>query len=208
MLLFCPHCHTVLNINKNIPKNNKETPLSQVTPDDVSDDNKSENEESDEDIDKLSEVIQDIIDDKDIESSRFDEINTELLSKNKIYQSLDKKNKSLIQSKIMGHVEIVNDSIKAYYVCDTCKYNEIIEPKSLIVSRIGNEGNTDYVNYSRLSNKIYDSCLPVTRNYICPNEECPTITQNETKEAVFYRVGMSMQTWYTCKLCKHYWKGE
>ena len=219
-MLFCPNCDNILNISKNPPKNNLGVINNVATPDTISDsdiEKNTEKEKNDENI-KQNELFEDVINKllagEVVSDSVLTEINFIQLTKNKVYQKLDKKQKSLVQSKLSSFIEKLDDATNAYYFCKNCMYSKIIEAGSLIVSSAGGSKDlttTKYVNFNKLKNRIYSKSLPITRNYICINDKCDTHKTDKNKkdkEAVFYRLGTSMQVWYTCKVCKSYWQGE
>jgi hypothetical protein len=215
-MLFCPNCDNILNISKNPPKNNLGAINNTSTPNTVSDSD-SEKERDDENIrqnELFEEVINKLLAGEVVSDSALTEINSTQLIKNKAFQKLDKKQKSLIQSKLASFTEKLDDATNAYYFCKNCMYSKIIEAGSLIVSRVGGSKDlttTKYVNFNKLKNRIHSKSLPITRNYICINDKCDTHKTDKNKkdkEAVFYRLGTSMQVWYTCKACGSYWQGE
>jgi hypothetical protein len=152
-------------------------------------------------IDKLSkgEVVSD---------SMLIDVRMDQVIKHKSYQKLDKKLKAQIQSKLSTYTDKIDDSISAYYSCKNCLYSKIIDPETLIISRINGNSSNNYINLDKLKNRIHSKILPVSRNYICVNKKCPTNEKGETKEAVFFRISGSLQVWYTCKVCESYWKGQ
>lgn len=213
---FCPNCNNILDISKNPPKyknihhEKPEQTENVPTPSTMSDVNDIESETKIEETeDKLyMDVINKLNNDEEIPDSMLSEIKMDQLIKNKLYQQLDKKTKSQFQAKLMSYNDKVDDAVSAYYYCKNCMYFKTIEAGSLIISRTNGVSSNNYMNLDRLKNRIYSKILPITRDYICINEKCPTNTKNETKEAVFFRVSGSMQVWYTCKLCNYYWKGQ
>jgi len=211
-MLFCPNCNNILDISKNPPKAHQQTPVDIMTPNTVShsdaDDDKEQNNKS---LMGPESIINKIINDEHIDDDIFNTIKMDFIVKSEMYQKLDKKSKSKIQSKISSLLEKMDESTGAYYFCKNCMYSKSIEPGALIVSRVNAGASTDYINYDKLKNRAKSKILPITRNYICINEKCDTNKKGKDrkqKEAVFYRVGNSIQVWYTCKICGSYWKGE
>ena len=202
-MLFCPSCHNTLTISKNPPKNKQLGRIDLTTPQNV-----SEITETTEEIDVISKLIKQIASGEPYDDSLLNELKLEQITKHKDFISLDKKTKSLIQEKVTTHNEKVDDSVGAYYVCRNCMFSKNIEPKSLIMSRMGSGNTNSYINLEKLENRKYSKILPLTRNYICPNKNCGTNKDKVDKEAVFFRVSGSMQVWYTCRICGNCWKGQ
>jgi len=219
-MLFCPNCDNILNISKNPPKSSNLGVIGNLsTPDTISNSSDSdmdiEKENDDKQIELFEQTITKLLAGEIIPDSTLSEINFIQLTKNKTYQKLDKKQKSLIQSKLSSYIEKMDDATNAYYFCKNCLYSKIIDAGSLIVTRAAGGGAdttvTKYVNFNKLRNRIYNKSLPITRNYICINDKCDTNKTDKLrkdKEAVFYRLGTSIQVWYTCKVCGNSWQGE
>ena len=212
-MLFCPNCDNILNISKNPPKNKQlSNQLDLGTPDNITD---SEDDEKSEKVEKVAveandaieEIINMLANSENITDSVLSDLKMEQITKHKTYQKLDKKKKTQILAKLIPFYEKIEDAVGAYYSCKNCMYSKAIEPGSLIVSRMNGNTSTGYMNLDRLENRKYSKILPLTRNYICNNKKCPT---NETgpnrkpKEAVFIRIKVNMQAWYTCTLCGRY----
>lgn len=208
-MLFCPNCNNILDISKNPPKNNQQSYSQNLsTPNTISNTDTDTNNE-DQIPDMIDDVIDKLLQEVIISDSILSEIKMEQLIKSKKYQKLDKKQKSQVQSKLISLIEKIDDSINTYYFCKNCMYSKLIDPGSLIISRIGIGSVTEYINLDRLKNRVYSKILPITRNYICINEKCDTNRKDDkrkSKEAVFYRIGNNMQIWYSCKICESYWQ--
>lgn len=217
-MLFCPNCNNILNISKNPPKKKLDIIGNLTTPDTISesyDEKIVEPEKNDKQNETYDQLIDKLINEEVIPDSILLDINFTQFTKSKSFQKLDKKQKSLIQTKLSSYIEKIDDATNAYYFCKNCLYSKIIDAGSLIITRVAGGTNdttvTKYVNFNKLKNRIYDKSLPVTRNYICINNKCDTNKTDNTRkdrEAVFYRLGTSMQVWYTCKVCGNSWQGE
>lgn len=218
---FCPTCNNILNITKNPPKNKQIGQIDDVgvgTPDTVSD-SANENKIVDKIVDnvidnvvddakKIDQIILKLSNDQNVTENEMIDFKLEQFIKNKIYQKLDKKTKPIVQAKLIAFYEKIEDSTSAYYHCVICSYTKPIESGMLVASRT-NYGDTKiYLNTDKLKNKVNNSILPYTRNYICINKNCISHTDHTKREAVMYRIGNSIQVWYTCCECKNSWKGE
>lgn len=238
-MLFCPNCDNILNISKNPPK--KKNVVNVQVSDNDTENSKSDGEQSDSDMsvnsddaikiannkkteseqtnEKYEEFVRNIIvnmlNNETISDDLLNEVRLDRLTKSKSFQDLDKKQKNIINGKLSGLIDKIDDSISAYYECTNCAYSKLIEPGSKILTRANaviNSSNNEIVHLDRLINKQYSKILPITRNYICINPKCHTNSKDakirKPREAVFYRNGRNLQVWYTCKVCGSYWKGE
>lgn len=213
-MLYCPNCDNVLNISKNPPKIKQVLNMNTETPDEISGTGDEQNEdielEAEVNIDnnKLEDIIVKLANDEIVPETELTEFKLEQITKNKTYQKLEKKKKSKIHTKLVQFFEKIEDAVGAYYSCKNCMYSKAIESGSLIISRNNGSTLTNYINLEQLENRKNSKILPLTRNYICPNQKCKTNTSGTDKEAVFYRMNGSMQVWYTCRVCGSFWKGN
>ena len=206
-MLYCPHCHNILDVSKNPPTNNPSSnqQLGAYTPTTVSEDDMVQGNSVDDIIDK-------ILNNSEITNQMISNIRLDQITKSEKYKALGKKQKSTIQNKYAEIVDKIGESTNAFYFCRNCMYSEPITSGALVVSRISGKSSSNYVNVEKFKNKVYSQILPYTRNYICINENCETNHKDpkkrKIKEAVFYRVGNSMQVAYTCTVCNSYWNGS
>lgn len=206
-MLYCPHCHNILDVSKNPPTNNPSSnqQLGAYTPTTVSEDDIVQGN-------SVDDIIEKILNDSEITNQMVSNIRLDQITKSEKYKALGKKQKSLIQNKYAEIVDKISDSVNAFYFCRNCMYSEPITSGALVISRISGKSSSNYVNVEKFKNKIHSQILPYTRNYICINENCDTNHKDpkkrKIKEAVFYRVGNSMQVAYTCSVCNSYWNGS
>jgi len=206
--MFCPNCNNVLDISKTSLKNSKLSAIISETPTTVSDVEETETETETE-KDNISEIINNLLNDIVVDEKNIQLYNMDEFLKHSEYLKLDKKQKTIIQNKLTMYFGKIDDSINAYYVCSNCTYSKGIESGSIIMSKNGISNTLElYINYDKLKNKIYSKVLPITKNFICINDKCESHKDPKKREAVFYRIGRSLQVWYTCKACQKYWKGE
>lgn len=207
-MLYCPHCHNILDVSKNPPTNTQSSNPQLVThtPTTVSEDDVVGHSNF------IDNIIEKMINDDEVTNSMISNIRLDQLTKSEKYKALGKKQKSLIQNKYAEIMDKISDSVNAFYFCKNCMYSEPITSGSLVVSRISGKTSSNYINVEKFKNKIHSQILPYTRNYICINENCDTnhkdVKKRKIKEAVFYRVGNSMQVAYTCTVCNSYWNGS
>lgn len=215
---FCPTCNNILNITKNPPKTKQiGQSVGFETPDTVSNFNNSSN--SDDEIDgptdkttidstKIELIIEKLAANQAVSDNDLGDFKLEQFLKHKAYQKLDKKIKPTVQIKLTTFYEKIEDATSAYYYCGICFYTKPIEPGMLVASRMGSGATNMYMNMDRLKNRVNNSILPYTRNYICTNKNCVSHNDHSKREAVMFRVGSSVQIWYTCCSCQSSWKGE
>jgi rubrerythrin len=210
MVLFCPNCVNILDVSKNPPTSNtisSNQQLNAITPTSVSEDDVVGDKPT-----FVDEIVNKLINNEDVTNSMISTVRLDQIIKSLTYQQLNKKQKSMIQNKYAELLDKISESVNAYYFCKNCMYSEPINSGALVISRIGSETSANYVNLERFKNKRYSHILPFTRNYICINDACETNhtdpKKRKVKEAVFYRVGTSMQVSYTCTVCGNYWNGS
>lgn len=89
----------------------------------------------------------------------------------------------------------------AYFICKRCFNTKPIEPGTVIYSEnSGGNVNEDYT-YT-----IHDPTLCRTRNYICKNKKCPSLTDDSLKEAVITKNSID-QVVHICTACTTSWAG-
>jgi len=208
---FCPECDNILDISKNKPKNVKTTSLSS-TPTTVSMTNENINDNDDiNDINDEDKIIEDIITkiikgDKIIESD-LEDLNMNRILKSKKYTSLDKKQKSIIQTSLTTLFDKIENLINAYYYCSNCSYHRSIKPGMNVLSRMNTNTTNTFINLEKQKNMVYTKTLGYTTNYKCINQDCITNkNKNSEREAVMYRNNGSLQIWYACKKCESTWR--
>jgi DNA-directed RNA polymerase subunit M/transcription elongation factor TFIIS len=87
--------------------------------------------------------------------------------------------------------------------CNGCGYKKDSD-KVLISQNSYSTGGTS--TFGSRKNYIYDSTLPRTAKYVCPNEDCITHKDSDKKEAVFFNEGDSLKNVFICKECQTEWK--
>lgn len=210
---FCPNCNNILNITKNPPKKKQTVQAQQIldTPDTISDIASNLDEEPNDIFDdskNIEDLLKKLENNEKIIDTDFGDLRFEQLTKHKYYTKLDKKTKLAVQAKLTSHYEKIEDNTSAYYSCVICSYSKPIEPQTLILTKISSGITGTYMNYDKLKNRSHNKMLGYSRNYICYNDKCVSHNDHEKREAVIYRIGSSIQAWYTCCACQTYWKGE
>lgn len=97
----------------------------------------------------------------------------------------------------------VSNTLIDYFVCKTCENCEQIPQGTMLFSKSNNLNLLKHVNPEM---KINNNTLLQTRNYICPNESCPTHKHPELRHANMERINYnSYKIRYICKQCKTEW---
>lgn len=214
---FCPNCNNILNITKNPPKSKQTVQVQQniETPNTISDtetsdseDEYDEQDDTQDDSTKIEKILEKLAKSEVVTDAELGDFKFEQFMKHKTYQKMDKKTKSTLQAKLASFYEKLEDSTSAYYFCGICSYAKPIEAGTLVASRTSSGSTNMYMNMDKLKNRVHNKMLPFTRNYICTNTKCISHTDHTKREAVMFRVGNSIQSWYTCTACQSNWKGE
>jgi hypothetical protein len=134
-------------------------------------------------------------------------INVKDLVKNEYYKKMARKGeiKKLITD-LIEELGNADDNITGRKYCLNCGNNKEIEPGLRILSKNpeGVASNYAIVNEASFRNKRHMRTCPRTRNYNCPNKNCPVYTAKKPNEAVFFRPNAdSYQTIYVCVNCNH-----
>ena len=127
------------------------------------------------------------------------------LVNNDYYKKMNKKGE--IKKRILEMIEDMKNSDEngqAYMICRNCGFTKPIKPQFKIFTK-NPEGVTsahDYVNEANYRNRLIMGTMPRTRNFKCPNKECPVYTKNASPEAIFFRKSSdTYETIYGCVNC-------
>jgi hypothetical protein len=189
--IFCPECDSILDISRT---QTKKTFDLDNTPSSVSEDGD----------DKIIKIINNILKNENIEEI-LSNLKFEQITNHEYFKKLDKTKKQTITNileKYTEHILTSDATTHAFYFCKTCSWSQKIKPGTQILTKIGTNSQGTYLNLDKYMNKIYSKVLPFTRNYICPNNECPGNKEPKKHEAVMYRVNDTMKTMYTCCACR------
>lgn len=89
-------------------------------------------------------------------------------------------------------------------ICSYCNFVKFIDSGQILLEDtfvVSNKSDHSFNTEFR----IKDKTLPRTREYVCKNKNCPSHKNPKLREAVIYRKDKSMDTYYMCCACKHYW---
>jgi len=210
-MFFCPNCDNIYSITKNAPAQNVQVQQGgkqyseSDTPTTMSD------SDSNSDNDIVSIILKTGNYTKEINIKTIDEI-----TKTPAFKKLSSKDKVFVKNKLIEQLSH-NDKIKmmetnvakstsnAYFICKNCGTSEQISQGTLVLSKLSTEGNHDFIDNTNYKNMIHVKTLPITRNYICPNDKCISHKDNEKREAVFFRIGTQYRIRYVCKACQISW---
>ena len=96
---------------------------------------------------------------------------------------------------------------QSYFYCKNCGYSEKIPENMLILSR-NNTKSSDETFNNNIKYFKFDSTLPVSKNYNCINDSCPTHSNPIIKKAVFFRESNTFVLKYICTVCDSIWSTE
>ena len=101
--------------------------------------------------------------------------------------------------------DIVDDKKTAVLTCRKCSYSEPVSAENPIVY----EHNLREEMTTTLSTNPYlkhDPTLEHLTNILCPNEECPTNTEDEERDVVPVEIDSKKLIWlYQCAVCTTTW---
>jgi len=121
--------------------------------------------------------------------------------------STEEENKDTHEPEPESEQESSALSNKAYLKCTNCGYSREIEPGTMILSRVSEKTTTDFSDQSKYKDMIHDATIPSTRNYICPNKECPSQNDYSLREAIFFKPNRNAYSIvYVCKACQTVWQ--
>lgn len=195
--MFCEKCNNIYDIRKHKPIN--DTVLDSKTPDTVT------NSDTEIPVD-YKKIIKKI---ENKENPTKEELNSIVLTdliNNSYYKKLTKKNtikKAIID--MIDDMENNDNNKQGYLICNNCHYSKTLLSSTKIMSINPNRkiSEKEYINESIYRNRIHCRTVPRTRNFNCPNLECPSKKNKIPTEAIFFRKNnFSYETIYVCCYCK------
>jgi hypothetical protein len=124
--------------------------------------------------------------------------------------SMKKKDNELISNLRKFYTKLqIQKNIASKYIlkCTSCGESYHLEPETVIYSLNFKKQQSSF-NDDNIELKLYDPTLPRTKDYICANKNCPSLTKgfdSVKKEAVFYRASGSYHMKYACLVCEESW---
>lgn len=105
-----------------------------------------------------------------------------------------------------SEIEKSSNIKKIYFTCTTCGYSELLKPDTLLISKQSHEvAKSYYSSHTKPADMLNIKVLMHTRDYVCPNKECPTHKKPETRNAIMNRIGNTYQMQYICSICNTKW---
>jgi len=196
--IFCEKCDNILDISR--------TPFARddnmLTPNTISSDG---DEDADIDVDYES-ILKRIEKGEKIPDDELSLIDVKDMAKNDYYKKMSKKGE--IKKQIIEMIEDVGNSdenTQAYMVCNNCYFTKPIKAKFRVLTKNpeGVMAEHDYVNEATYRNRVHMRTMPRTRDFNCPNKECPSHTDKHIpNEAIFFRKSANAyDTVYVCTNC-------
>lgn len=195
--IYCEKCDNILDISRTNTRTRDNDLLDTETPKTVSSD-------SEEEVDYES-FLKKIEKGEKVTNDELGQVDVKEMVKNEYYKKMAKKGE--IKKTIVDMIEDMgnsDDSTQAYMVCKNCAFSKPIDSGFHILSRYpeGIAATHDYVNEASYRNKVHIRTMPITRNFNCPNKDCPVYRDNLAPEAIFFRKNpKSHETIYVCKRC-------
>lgn len=96
--------------------------------------------------------------------------------------------------------------VKAYYKCVNCGFVTEIQPRELILSKAPEKATSEFYEYTKYAGMVNDVTLPCSRNYVCPNDNCPSHKDHSKREKVWFRPSRnSCGIKNICRACHVVW---
>lgn len=212
-MFYCPNCNNIYDITKNITSTlNLEQTGGQIsdTPESISSITTSNMSEAD----TISLIIKKILNGDQVSINDIKFITLDALTKHPNYKKLQGKNKELILNRLSELSPSFSSPIKttsamannAFFLCKNCGNFEPIKPSTLLIRKLYDANfETELEDNIKFQEMAQVKCLPITRNYICPNKKCPSLNNFSLRSARFYRIPGSFRIRYVCISCEESW---
>lgn len=194
--IFCENCDSILDISRSAHKHGDL--IDTDTPSDLSSDDDNV------DID-YEDILQRVEKGEVLSKTELQSIDIKEMVKNEYYKKLPGKGD--IKKKIIDMIDDArnsDDNVHAYHVCRNCSFSKRIDPGFKIVTK-NPEGAVavhEAVDEASMRNKVHLRTIPRTRNFNCPNAECPSQKGKVPTEAIFFRKHRhTHETIYVCTRC-------
>jgi len=197
-IYFCDNCDNIMDVRKSVFKQNE------ILANDI--DATITDTEQKPDVNYKS-ILDKISNNEKLTNEELKSIDMKELVENKYYKLLAKKGeiKKVLLNMIdeMGNTD---ENINAYFYCNNCNFSKKIEGETKILSKNANNANNndtdEYIDPSLYKNKVFSNTMPITRNFICPNDKCDSNTGKKPTEAIFFRKNKdSYKLIHVCKNC-------
>ena len=205
-MFYCPNCRNLLDITKTVGKkvqSNDELSITESIDEELEQETEIEEQQG-----GTKDQLDNFINGEDITQK----IDIDKLKASPNFKALSQEEREKVFNRAMNHNQQFvtstqkseeTDMSKAYYICNSCGYNTPILPGSHILSRSSDTSYHEDV-YFEYEDLLYDTTLPITRNYTCQNTQCKSNSDVNVREAVFKRFnGYHLR--YVCRACKTSW---
>jgi len=189
--IFCDKCNNILDISRTRIKSTTE-----------SESGPTSNSEKEVDYESFLKKVEK---GEKLSNDELSLIDTKEIFKNDYYKKMSKKGE--IKKSIMDMIDDMGNSdenVQAYMVCNNCAFSKSIDPGFRVLTKQpeGVTATHDYVNEASYRNKVHIRTMPITRNFNCPNKDCPVYKNKLAPEAIFFRKNAtSHEIIYVCKRC-------
>ncbi len=213
-MFFCPNCNNIYDITKTVPNLNLDQTGGKMseTPNTVSSLTKTTSTSDAIPAFDLDVVINRILSGDNIDPSMLKGVTSDILLQYPGYKKLQNKFKEIVHNKISDLIPGFNIkqtvspiSTNAYFICTNCGNFEQMKSNTLIARKVYNETSSDYEDQSKFKDLANVKYLPITRNYICRNQNCVSHNDHTKRAARFYRLPSSFKTAYICIACETSW---
>lgn len=197
-MYFCPDCNNLYDISRTIPSAQQTGGKKKILLPSITSDSETI---SDSDTNTVNNIIK-----RDVNSVELSEDEINKLVKSKDFNDLSEEKKSATLIKIKEKQDTPPDILTdkhagAYFICKKCGRYDVIRDGTLVVSKhAGGESLQENITPTDYKNMVNIPYLPITRNYVCPNEKCESHKNYSLREAIFFRIP-SRRVRYVCKAC-------
>ena len=198
-MFHCPKCMNMYSITKTV--NTKETQLGGSS--------------------RLENIVNNILDnnhEKLSDETNLVEEDLDNLIKLEVYKKLPNKQKDYVYNFINDKITKSHKTVKSqkldsssigftqnmFFKCENCGNNEIINDKTLILSRESTQVKEVDPTFNP-QEYLHMNILPHTRQYNCVNTKCVSHTDLNKKSAIFMRLNDSYKVRYICEACTTSW---
>ena len=181
-LTYCPGCNYLLDISK--PPASKKGGAEGV-------------------VDEVQKLFSLLSKGKALELETYPIETIQILAAHPKFKKLTPAFKKKIQARLDENM--AKEGNEVFYVCSNCGFHKPLKPGTMLYRK-----NLGSIETSLETNPyiLHSTTLPLTRDYLCPQEACPTHKDPTKKMAVMERIGETYQMTYFCTACKHKWLSE
>ncbi len=144
--------------------------------------------------------------DEMLSPTEINAIDLKEMVKTEYYKQMQGKGKiRKLMTDMLDNAQTSDEDTQAYFVCENCFFSKPLTNETHLFAKssdgvvIYNDQSTDDI----MRNKVYQSTLPRTRNFICPNKTCKSNTHPNDfpTEACFFRKHNTYAIIMICTIC-------